>query len=97
MYLLPLQSIAKKQEDCSLNDLGEPPPVRSFRDWKARFSGTLTVMPRKPVGDHGNRGLSTEKKEEVLTAFGDDPFTSLRKVAHEMGVAQSLVNKIFKE
>ena len=54
-------------------------------------------MPRKLVGDHGNRRLSTEKKEEVLTAFGDDPFTSLRKVAHEMGVAQSSVNKILKE
>ena len=27
----------------------EPPPVRTLRDWKARFLETLTAMPRKPV------------------------------------------------
>ena len=56
----------------------EPSPVRTLCDWKARFLETLTVMPRKPVEDHGNRRLSTEKKEEVLTAFECDPFTSQR-------------------
>ena len=54
----------------------EPPPVRTLRDWKARFLETLTVMLRKPVGDHRNRRLCSEKKEEVLTAFGCDPFIS---------------------
>ena len=53
----------------------EPPPVCTFRDWKARFLETLTTMPCQLVGDHRNRRLSTEKKE-VLTPFGYDPFTS---------------------
>ena len=75
----------------------EPPPARTLRDWKARFLDTLTILPRKPVGDHQQRRLSTEKKEDVLAAFGDDPFLSQRKVAQEVGVAQSSVNKILKE
>ena len=41
----------------------EPPPVRALRDLKARFLETLTVMPRKPVGNHGNRKISTEKRK----------------------------------
>ena len=38
----------------------ESPPVRTFRDCKARFLETLTVVP---VEDHGNRRLFTEKKK----------------------------------
>ena len=47
----------------------EPLPVRTF---VTSFLKILTVMPPKPVGGHGNRRLSTEKKE-VLTAFRYDP------------------------
>ena len=60
--------MAKKLEDFLKQFGKEPSPVRTFRDYKARFWGTLTDTPRKPVGDHGNRRLSAVKKE-VLTEW----------------------------
>lgn len=41
----------------------DTPPARTIRDWKKRFFDTLSVIPRKPVGDHANRRLSAETKE----------------------------------
>ena len=92
LYLIRLRLTVKKQEECFLRSL-----ERNTRDWKTRFLEMLSVIPRKPVGDHANRKLSTEEKESVISAFGDDPFISQRKVAQQVGLAQSWVNKILKE
>ena len=75
----------------------EPPPARTLRDWKARFLETLSIIPKKPIGDHRERRLSNEQREEVVAAFGDDPSNSQRKVAQQLGIAQSSVNKILRQ
>ena len=75
----------------------DPPPVRTLRDWKKRFQETLSVIPRPRVGDHSDRRLSDEKREEVVRAFEEDPTTSQRKVSCATGISVSSVNKILKE
>ena len=75
----------------------EPPPARTLRHWKSRFTETLSVLPRPSGSEQKEARLSDEIREEVVAAFGDDPCTSQRQVARDIGIAQFSVNKILKE
>ena len=75
----------------------EPPPARTLLHWKNRYLETLSVGPRERKGDHSRRRVSDVKRTEVIAAFEDDPSTSQRKVAQEVGLAQSSVHKVLKK
>lgn len=75
----------------------DPPPARTLLDWKKRFLETLTVLPRGHTSDQSDKRLSSEKRAEVVQAFGDDPHTSQRKVAQQCAVSLSSVNRILKD
>lgn len=87
----------RKPGEClKRNKKKTPPPARTLLDWKKRFLETLSVIPRKPVGDHSARRVSDENVNAILNAFGDDPSTSQRKVAQEVGLSVFTVNKTLK-
>ena len=74
----------------------DAPPARTILNWKNRLNETLSILPREQSRDHANQRISGDKREEIISAFGDSSTTSQRKVATAAGVSVSTVNKVLK-
>ena len=74
----------------------EAPPRTTLIGWAKRFKATLCLTETARVGDHSDRRLSDDKREEIVEAFGDDPTLSQRKAAQFCNVSQSSVNRVLK-
>ena len=75
----------------------EPPPVRTIRNWKARFLETLSILPRSHAGNQTRRKISEERKFELVGAFGDGSCSSQRQASARFNISLGAVNKILKE
>ena len=75
----------------------ESPPSRTLRDWKKRYLETLSILPRSHAGDQTPNKIPDEKKQAIVTAFGDGQCNSQRQASKRFNVALSSVNSILKE
>ncbi|KAL4494420.1 hypothetical protein ABPG72_019830 [Tetrahymena utriculariae] len=75
----------------------EAPPASTIRDWRNRFLETLSLEPRKRIGDHSRQMIPEEKKQEVIQNFIQNPMTSQRKVAKLTQISQKSVGNILKQ
>ena len=55
----------------------EAPPCTTLIGWAKRFKATLSLTETARVGDHSDRRLSDDKRQEI----GDDPTLSQRQAA----------------
>ena len=74
----------------------EAPPRTTLIGWAKRFKATLSLTETARVGDHSDRRLSDDKRQEIVEAFGDDPTLSQRQAAQCCNVSLSSVNRVLK-
>ena len=75
----------------------EAPPRTTLIGWAKRFKTSLSLTENARVGDHSDRRLSDDKRDEIVEAYGDDPTLSQRKAAQLCSVSQSSVNRVLKD
>lgn len=75
----------------------EAPPARTVRDWKTRFLETLSVIPRSSGHKQQSNRISDEKRNQIVTAFGDGACSSQRDGSMKFHVSQPSVCRILKD
>ena len=74
----------------------EAPDGRTIRRWTDKFLSTDSILPRSSSGNRSQRVLN-EKKDSIVNAVVENPRTSQRVIAREVGVSQRTVGKTLKE
>ena len=74
----------------------EAPDGRTIRRWTDKFLSTGSILPRSSSGNRTSRVLN-EKKDSIVNAITDNPRTSQRVIANEVGVSHRTVGRTLKE